>query len=271
MPQGFIQALSSRLDRLPAPPAPADDNAPLALLRVVIDNALARPGDSAPLGTDAAQRAEGVLTRLQCLLEEGTSDGLESRAHEIYPETSALETDLDYALALAVKPQAAGELLNMETYLQGATVPPGAVAPSRDELAIDRELTLARVGPAAALEHPQQIEELRASFAIFQRRYAAAYFPHHARYHAETAELSARFQRSLQALEALRLLNSIAALGAHTEPDLAADAERLRAPLVPCEISDEALRTDVETAPACEVCGITLGRNPERAALERYE
>lgn len=208
-----------------------------------------------------------ALRRLAGVCAAYDAEAFEDRAAATYADAEAFRRDVETALAAERAPEMGLELIGMLAWAEGASVPEERAAPPLHELAIDRQLVLQRLWPAAAFRAPQQVEEMRAHYQVFQRRYRERYVAHHASYQEWAAGEQGALTRDAAALQALVLCNGIGALGAAVGVDLAGRFNALRGELRRCELDAAGVEAQLAEAPVCGACGLPLSEAAPREAL----
>jgi len=213
---------------------------------------------------------EACLGRLAGACAAYDGDAFEARAAATYADVDGFRRDVEAALAAERAPEAGLEVIGMLAWTDRAAVPEERAAPPLHELAIDRRLVLQRLSPAAAFRAPQQVDEMRAHYRVFQRRYGERYAAHHAAYHEWASMERAALARDGAGVQALALCNGIEALGAAVGVNLAGRFNALRREIRSCALDEADVTAGLADAPVCASCGLTLSDGPPAEALTSW-
>ena len=236
-------------------------------LRGLVEVVRASLADAGP----SAELLRAAVERLQRLGAAYNEAAIEAAATTTYGRAGALRADVELLLAQEAAPEATGRLLGMQAYVRRAAVPELDPDIDQHELAIDRRLLLQRLLPAMAVEAPHQLDEVSATFEIFRRRYAELYVQRHRAYHDMVSTWRREFaDEQTSRLNALRLLNEVAALGAPVGSDLELRARRILANVAQCDRSNAALREALMTDPRCPTCDLDLMAAPPSAEVAQW-
>ncbi len=147
------------------------------------------------------------------------------------------------------------ELLRLRSFLRQASPGDG-----RGDLALDRAITREQVSFGAFLADPNRLTHMRASFEYFERRFRAAYAPHHRFFREEQERLTSELAATIENARALRLLNGVSGLGAPLGSAALDDVDRLVAQIEPCGGDD----LPPLGSALCPHCRVSLADRPPR-------
>ncbi|MDA0735382.1 MAG: hypothetical protein O2909_12660 [Chloroflexi bacterium] len=179
-----------------------------------------------------------------------------------YADFRLLEQDLAQARKLAQLADSAPAVQAVWAYLEGAPVPSEMA-----ELSIERQALAVAVASASLLGFSRPWPALAQQISDFKSRYAIAYRA----LHQELNQSLIAYRRNLDAAHlkqhALELLNSIPNLGQPAGAGLESALAGLDPSLVPCNVATKSI--DLEVAPQCSNCGLTLELSLDTDGLSR--
>ncbi len=219
--------------------------------------------------TDArvAREREKTLEDFLALAEAGPSALIEVGADPARRETAIAAVTAYEALAEAAA--AVPRMRAMREYLRATGLDAAFDDdPSRDRalVALETECQLlgVAVGPGVVSAAARSMDAIEARFQKFTWTYVQHYRTAHARWQVEMTRLSGVADDARCHLDALRRLNSIAALGAPEGEELAGATAELCKRIVPCDF-DGPLAPEI--TPRCPRCGFVLGTPSPKDAL----
>lgn len=172
--------------------------------------------------------------------------------------------------ALALVAAAVPRLRSMREYLAET----GLLAAFDDDPARDRhlvaletecQLLMVAVNPATLSSVSRNLDSLEARFQKFKWTYVQHYRSAHEAWRLEMERLTGTAEDACRHVDALRRLNSIAALGAPEGIELEAQIAALERRVVRCDLEGP---LSPEITPCCPRCGLVIGTPSPRAELE---
>ncbi|MDP3063437.1 MAG: hypothetical protein Q8O40_09550 [Chloroflexota bacterium] len=201
------------------------------------------------------------LARLRPVANASDTRSFLARAREQFGSTDEMERDIEsLQRILRLRPHLQ-ELVEMRGYVDGAAAEMGF-----PDLAMEREVLLARVALDTFLDGGQTWEAVAAAFGQFRTRYSRAYAQFHASYHETAAGLRTRLEQARSQAAALSHLNTLTELGTPVGEGLAERVGELVERLAPCGLSHQKL--PLELAPRCPRCQLPLGAQPPTREAE---
>ncbi len=258
----LLRALASALSApQPLPQQPPDTARTLADLRSLLDTAEQALAARSPQeeGRGAADEAVDRLRRLAAARR--LHDTLFA-AQALYGHPMALAEDVYLARCLCRELDTALELAAMRRYLASAAVPEAMA-----ELETDRRMGLETASFATLFHAPHRLDDMRATFEVFRKRYRAAYVAHHRRYWRSAAALRRALREAAVAARALERLNTLRELGRPVGEESLSCYRTLLSQTEAC-IVDEGLEGLLADRTACPSCRITLSDEPPEGEVQ---
>jgi hypothetical protein len=202
-------------------------------------------------------------------LAEGGPQALIDFGTDMERREAALKMVADYE-ALAVLAGAVPRLRAMREYLHAT----GLTAviddnPLRDRhlvaLETECQLLMVAVNPAALSNASRSFDSLEARFQKFKWTYVQYYRAAHEQWRAEMERFAGIAEDAQRYLDALRRLNSIAALGPVEGAELAAQMAAISRRIVRCDLGGP---LSPEITPCCPRCGFVMGTPSPREDLD---
>jgi hypothetical protein len=252
----LLPALASALAApQPLPPGPSEVAQVLADLSSLLEAA-----DSAlsgfPTDEEGQRAAEEAVDRLRLVAAGRRPQEALLTARALYAGPLALAEDVYLARCLCRDASSALELAAMRRYLASAAAPE-----TMAELETDRRMSLETASFATLFHAPHRLDDMRATFDVFHKRYRAAYVAHHRRYWRSAAALQRDLREAAATAEALERLNTLRELGRPLGDE---SLSRYRALLGKTEgcVVEEGLDGLLAERTACPSCGISLADEP---------
>ncbi|MDO8614918.1 MAG: hypothetical protein Q7T33_04165 [Dehalococcoidia bacterium] len=209
-------------------------------------------------GGEPPEAAQSAFERISELANESDARAFLLCASRLYEPRTALLDDVYLLRALAERPAQAFAVLDMQSALAAAVLPPGG-----SDLTVDHAIVAEQLRFASLVPEPQRLDTAKMAFEHFWTRYRKAYAAHHTAYWQETAKLHSRLQAVTGYARALARLNSLLELGPPTGEATLAEYEDLLSRSAACE-----LPPDPGESAFCPGCRVRLGEPPPREAAE---
>lgn len=257
----LLRALASALSAPQPLPAQARDTAQaLNDLRSLVETAeqalAARPAQE-----EGRQAADEAVDRLRRLAAAARPEDISFAAQALYGHPMALAEDVYLARCLSREVDTALELAAMRRYLASAAVP-DAMA----ELETDRRMSLEAASFATLFHAPHRLDDMRATFDVFRKRYRATYAAHHGRYWRSADSSRRALREAAVTAQALERLNTLAELGRPVGEESLSRYRALLSQTEGCAV-DEGLEGLLAHRTACPSCRITLIDEPPEADI----
>jgi hypothetical protein len=236
----------------PRPPEVAPVLADLSSLLAAADIALS----GFPADEEGRRAAEEAIDRLRLIAAGRRPQEALLAMRALYGDALTLAEDVYLARCLYRDAPAALELAALRRYFASAAAPE-----TMAELETDRRMSLETASFATLFHAPHRLDDMRATFDVFRKRYRAAYVAHHRRYWRSAAALHRDLRDAASTAEALERLNTLAELGRPVGEESLRRYRTLLGEMEACAV-EEGLDGLLADRTACPSCSVGLADEP---------